>query len=236
MLAALVAPDRFMPRIVAAERAMAAVLVITICAGIAAFAIGSRIDMTRTVLDDELKTLRENPGSDPMSDRDLTEQIAKQRSIEQVKLGLAAGVLTPLELGALALALYLVGRYVGGKPTIKRSMAAAAHGMLPMALKSLMVAWLAWPRESLSSMDVDKLRSVSHLVVADIPGPLGRLLSVDIFALWSVVLLGFGLAAAAGLTRRRAFITLFSCFALFQLLTGGGPTPPPPGPGAGVNR
>jgi hypothetical protein len=54
------------------------------------------------------------------------------------------------------------------------------------------------------------------------PGLLGHFTYIDPFAIWSAVILGMGLAAAAQITRKRAFAAVAFCFVLLQLLTVGG--------------
>ena len=228
MLASLIVPDRYLPRVVFGERATAAVLALMLCAGVSAWVVGSRIDMTQQVLQQDAMTTRMmGADAEQRSDRDIAEQIAKDRTIAQVKMGLSAGLWVPLQIGLIALGLYLLGRYVGGRPNMARTATAAAYGSLPLGVKSLVVAASAWPHTTLSPTDIEKLQHASQLS-AGLVGPLASITTVDAFTLWSVILLGFGLAAAATISRRRAFISIAICFVLLSLLTGGGP---PPGPG-----
>ncbi len=216
MVAALFVPDRFMPRVVFGERSTAAVLTIMLCAGLSAFVLGSRIDMTRPVLQQEAQMMKMmGPDAEPRSDRAIQEQIDKDTTIAQVTMGLSAGAWVPLQLGLLAIGLYLLGRYVGGKPTMRRAMAAASYGSLPSAVKSLVVAGMAWPRASLAPMEIEELERASMLG-RSVLGPM----AVDAFALWTVILLGFGLASASSISRRRSFIAIVFAFTLFQLWTG----------------
>jgi len=55
---------------------------------------------------------------------------------------------------------------------------------------------------------------------------------VDPFMIWSVLLLGLGMAPAGEVTRKRAFITLFVGFAIYLALSRGACAGPagPPGP------
>lgn len=226
MLGALFVPDRFMPRLVFVERATAAVLVVVLAAGFSAWVVGTRIDMTRPVYEQEVMMMRDaGPEAEARSDRDIDEQIQRDRVIEQVKLGLGAGLWTPLRIALLAVALYLLGRYVGGKPTVKKTFVVAAYGSLPLAVKSIVIGVQAWSMTGLTPGDIDKLQATARLG--------GPILGMDLFGLWSAVLIAFGLAAAAAISRRRAFIAVLVCFAFVSLLTGGGPPPRGPMPGKG---
>jgi hypothetical protein len=215
LVGALVLPDRTMPRVVARERGTGALLVLMLCAGVSAVVIGQRVDPTSAVLAEETQMLQmQGEGAEPRSDRDIAEEIDKRRTMSQVMLGLSAGLWTPLLAGLLALGVFAAGRFVGGKPTMPRSFAAATHGMLPMGVKSLAIAASAWSARSLSPMEIDKLAKIGSV------GPIGPLAGVDLFVVWAVVLLWFGLAASASITRRRALITTLVGFAIFLLIFG----------------
>jgi hypothetical protein len=92
-------------------------------------------------------------------------------------------------------------------------------------LKSFLVAAQAWSMHGLTPADIDKLGAAARLG--------GPMIGIDLFGLWSAVLIAFGLAAAAGITRKRAFAAVLTCFLFLSLLTGGGAPPPGPMPGKG---
>lgn len=222
LLGALFVPDRFMPRIVAREKGAVALLAVVLCAGLSAFVIGQRVDTTAAVLAEETQMLQmggEN-AAEPRTDREISEEIAKRDVMTQVMLGLGAGAWTPLLIGLLALGVFAAGRFVGGKPTMPKAFAAAAHGMLPMGVKSLAIAASAWTARSLSPVEIDKLRAIGTL------GPIGPFEGIDLFAVWAAVLFCFGLAAAASITRRRALIATVVGFILLFLFFGAVVHPP----------
>lgn len=228
MLLALVIPDRGMPRVVARERGGAALLTVMLCAGLAAYVMATRVDTTSTVLQGETMRMQmQGAQAEARSDRELKEEMEKSQAMAQVKMGLAAGVWTPLQIALLTLGLYLLGRYVGGKPTLPRTFAAMSHASLPIAVKSLALAALAWPRTVMTPMDIEKLHGFSSVTL--LAGPLARFTTIDLFGLWSVILVGFGLAAAASITRRRAFITVSIVYVLFLLIAGAQAGGPPGG-------
>ena len=213
LIAALIVPDRGMPRAVARERGGPALLAIILCGGLAAFVIGTRVDPTAMVLQEETMRMG-GPDAEARSDREIEEEIGKQRTMTQVNLGLSAGLYTPLLVGLLAIGVFMAGRFVGGKTDMQKSFAAAAHASLPVAVKSLAIAVTAWPAARISPMEVDRLMRIGNF------GPVGPLQSLDGFVLWSGVLLVLGLAAAAQISRRRALITTLVLMTLFVLLTG----------------
>lgn len=238
MLMALLLPDRGMPNAVFRERGGAALLTIVLCGGLAAYVIGSRVDTTSTVLHGETMRMQmQGPGAEARSDRELQEEINKSRSMEQVTAGLRAGVLLPLSIVGMTLGWLLIGMFVGGKPKFARVFAAASHSLLPWGVKSLVVAAMAWPRTMMTPADIEKLQSFSSVTL--LSGPMARFATVDLFGVWAVILLGFGFAAAASISRRKAFITVITIYVLALLLLGsfaGGPPGGGPGGPAGPPR
>lgn len=245
LLGALLLPDRVLPRQVDHERYGSALLATMIAALLAAGAIALRYDVTASVLERNAgrklapaAAASSAPGAaaeePPKSDREIQEQIAKERSVGQVKLGLAAGLGTPAWILLLAVGLYLVGRYVGGKPTFRRALTAAAHASLPGAVKSCVTAVIAFRLPAVRPNEVDALVSASpvlhHPIAARLFG------GVDLFVVWTAVLCGFGLAAAGRMSRTRAFITVLVSFVLWLALTRLACGGPAGGPGPGGPR
>ena len=233
MVTALLIPDRGVPRLVTAGRFQLAMALVVGAALLAAAATGRRLDVGPEVR-------AENAGRAPSTqasakagaaapdlaevktDRQIDEEIAKRTAVQQVKLGLGAALGTPMRLLAIALFLYVLGAYVGGTPTLVRTLAAAAVGALPWAVHDTLAAILTWRQPAITPADLDGL-VVSRVAVAVHHPFVARLIArADLFAVWSVVLWGFGLAAAAGLGRARAFVTVGVGFTLYVLLTTAG--------------
>jgi hypothetical protein len=227
LLMALFAPDRGMPRVVGEERYGGALLVVTACALAAAFAIGARLDVSQAVYErnangpEPAALGKANVNADtqeaPKSDREIDDEIRKDRAVARVGLGFGAGLWTPFSYVLLGVAVYVLGRYVGGKPTFKRSLSTAAHAGLPAAVKSLVIAVAATRQPSLAPAQAGELVR-PFLTPAD---PIAARLAAgtDVFALWAVVILAFGLAEAARITRLRAFVTMSVAFALWLAIT-----------------
>lgn len=233
LLAALVVPDRGVPRLVGAGRFRLAMALVVGAALLAAAATGSRLDVGPEVRAENAgrKPSTQTPAkagagspdlSEVKTDRQIDDEIEKRTAVRQVKLGLGAGLGTPVKLLALGFFLYVLGSYVGGAPTLQRSLAAAAVGALPWAVHDVIAAVITWRQAAITPADLDGLVASRIAVALDHPF-LARLLArADLFALWSVVLWGFGLAAAAGLGRVRAFVTVGVGFTLYVLLTTAG--------------
>src|SRR5215470_4056003 len=162
LIGALVFPDRFVPAAVEKRHGVAALLAVVLCGLLSAYVVGERIDVTSKVLQDEV-TAQKNAGADyeGKSDRELREDIAKGRTIEQVKLGLSAGLLQPVLILLLAIVVFFAGRFVGGRTSFAGSFSAAAVAWLPRAVKSLVITALALPSPTLAPADVDQLNALA---------------------------------------------------------------------------
>lgn len=245
LFGALFLPDRTMPLVVREQRTAAAFVACTFAALVSAAAIGARYDGSAAVLaknagappsavpSGTASAANASTAEAPKSDREIADEIAKDRAVTRVKLGLGAGAGTPFTIVMLGLGLFVIGRYVGGKATMQRTFSAAAYASLPGAVRSCVAAAVAW------RMPVVRPDQMGGLVPKlDPANPvLARLFGgVDLFTLWTVVLCGFGLAAAGSMSKKRAFVTVVISFALWlavtRLVMGGPPPGPHPQPGA----
>ncbi len=235
MLGALLLPDRTMPKVVAEGRFAAPLLFVMACGLLSAWTIGQRLDMSF------LMNMGPAPGAQAqggggggggggmpeMSERELQEMVQKEKAKAEVILGLDAGVLTPIKILLGALGILLIGRYVGGKTSAKGALAAASYAALPFGVKSLLVAGTAASHATLTPMMLPTLLPFAYVGPSG-PGPL-KFLAVDPFLVWAFVILGFGLAAASHMSKRKVLVTVLTCFCLYQLLSGGA-APEMPGP------
>jgi hypothetical protein len=228
-------PDRNVRSEVSGGRYGLPLLTVVLCACVAAFALGTRLDVGPQVRAENagaMKPAENDKSKQPelKPDREIDEEIGKRLAVARVKLGLGAVLGTPLRVLALGLVLLLLGRFVGGKPTMPRALTAAALGSVPGAVRSLVIALVAWRQPRVFPDELDALvqfPQVSHPVLA-------RLLAgVDLFTWWSVVILAFGLCAAADIKPRKGIIAIAIGFLLYlavtRLIMGG--SPPPPGVG-----
>ncbi len=229
-LRALLMPDRGVPPLVSMGRARLSIVLAVAAALLAAAAVSARIDLGPTVRaemahgpDKKQGPAPGGPGAEPpgedKTDRDIADEIDKRTAIVEVKAWLGAALGTPGKIVAFAIALLLLGHFVGGKANFQRALAASAIAGLPFAVRSLIEAGAVWRQDRIGPGDLHDLVA-SHLA-AGLPD--GRLVArlatgVDAFALWSVVLAGFGLSAAAGISRTRSFIAVSISYLLLLLL------------------
>jgi hypothetical protein len=231
-------PDRTVGPEVVAGRYGWPLISVVLCACIAAFALGTRLDVGPEVRAEnagggapEAGASNDKPQQIEMkTDREIDEAIAQRTAMVRVKLGLGAALGTPFRVLALALALLLLGHFVVGKPTMPRVLTVAALASVPGAVRSLVTAVVAWRQDSVLPGEMESLVRFPR-VIPDGHPVLARLFTgIDFFTWWSVVILAFGLCAAAELRRTKGFIAIAISFVLFLLVTrlimGGGEPPP----------
>lgn len=229
-------PDRHVGPEVAAGRYGLPLLAVIMCACVAAFALGTRLDVGPEVRAEDAgataMTASNGAAKAPeiKTDREIDEAIAKRTAVIRVKLGMEAALATPFRVLALGLALLLLGRFVGGKPTMPRALTVAALASVPGAVRSLLSAVVAWRQPSVVPGEMDALVQFPAVIPHGHP-VLERLFTgVDVFTWWSVVILAFGLCAAAELKRTKGFVATAIGFVLFLVVTRlimGGAQPPP---------
>lgn len=221
-------PDRYVGSEVIAGRYGWPLLSVIFCACIAAFAIGTRLDVGPEVRAENAgAAVTDKSKPDQIkTDREIDEAIAQKTAVVRVKLGFSAALGTPFRVLALGLALLLLGRFIGGKPTMPRALTAAALASVPEGVRSIVTAIVAWRLPSIATSELDSLVQFPTVLPSGHP-VLERLLAgVDVFTWWSVIILAFGLCAAADIKRSKGFIAMAIAFGLFlvvtRLIMGGG--------------
>lgn len=231
-------PDRLGPEVRAGRYGWPLFGVIA-CACVAAFALGTRLDVGPQVRSENAgptvgtgsaATTADTKPADIKTDREIDDDISQRTSMVRVKLGLGAALATPMRVLALALALLLLARFIGGKPTMPRVLAVAALTAVPGAIRSLIAALVAWRQPRVFPDELDSLVQFPQ-VIPDGHPVLARLLAgVDVFTWWALVVLVVGLCTAADLKPRKTIVAIAISFVLYLVVTRlimGGAAPPP---------
>ncbi len=238
MFGAVALPDRFLPTEVEARRFGLALFVCMLCAGAFAAAVSVQLDPRREMLTQPQMGPMGGGDDGPQSDRDFAESVSKRRAVLQVTLALGAVLGTPAQIFLLAFGLYLLGRYVGGKPTLGNTMAVAAHASLALGARSLLGAGAAMSTALLGPSDIPRLlgQGPGQALHGLVQGPAAKLLQgVDGFTLYALVLVILGFRHGAHTSRLKAAVSVLVVFSLYLVLTnlvfqgGGGPHGPPQG-------
>ena len=221
-------PDRYVRSEVVAGRYGLPLLSVIMCACLAAFALGTRLDVGPEVRADnagEAPTASSKP-AELKTDREIDEEIAKRTAVARVELGMGAALETPLKVLGLAIALLLLARFIGGKPTMPRMMTVAALASVPGAVRSLVTAVVTWRQPRVFPDELDSIVQFPQ-VLPDGHPVLARLLAgVDVFTWWSVIIIAVGLCAAADIKPRKSIPAIAIGFVLYlvvtRLIMGGG--------------
>lgn len=210
LILAPVFPASCAARRVAKGRYGMAFFAVTIAAMASAWVTGSRLEVSDRVMSRlEGKDSGDEESKRQLGDHEVREEVTKALRIEQVKLGLRASLGTPVGILFLGIVFYFVGRYVGGTPTMRKSVAAAAHATLPSVVKSLLTILAASRQEHLRPDELGALAWPGVLIAKD-----ALRAGLEPFLLWSVIIGGFSLSEAAGISRRKAFAAIIVIFAL----------------------
>lgn len=146
-----------------------------------------------------------------MSPHERQEKIATVRRVGTLAAYTGASFGPALEAMAMAFALWLAFKVVGGRPTYPGAFTVSAWGLVPGALGALLSIPALLVLSPVDPELAGRLLPASPgvLLPAGSLGPLARFLwSVDLFSLWSVFLVGVGMAGVAGVTRRRGVIVV----------------------------
>jgi hypothetical protein len=127
------------------------------------------------------------------------------------KIGMAGGALFEPCLRALsaALALWLALMVAGSKPAFLPTLSVAAHALLPLALRQLLTIPALLSRGAVRLQDLGALlpSNLAAFLVergAQLTPKVGLLTALDLFSLWSVVLLAIGMASVAKVSKLRS--------------------------------
>ena len=217
---ALLAPDLGMERQARVGGVKLSLIVAMACALFAGGALALRVNASSATL----KKLEQAGTLTTMSERQIEDETRNaERLFTVTKLG-GALFQAPVGLGLAALATVLLGWFLKGRVRGSAVGPVAAATLLPAAVANLL-AGVSTLRHDWIAPDATALVPTT---VADIAAALGHPLvgwaaklggAFDLFSLWSALLLGFGVAAAAGIPVRRAVTGTLVAWLCWRLLT-----------------
>lgn len=193
-----------LPRVVTTRRAGIPLLVIFAVCLASALVVGPKLDVRAQIPTEEMVAGQ----MVPVSEMDLETRRDKAQKLARVKLGLGAGLMTPMAIVLLGMAVGALGRYAGGRPPPRAALSLAAHASLPIAVRAALTGLAAATGPPIRPDAVASLVPPGPLA-AHVGGPLARLLGqADVFTLWVLVLLVVGFPAATGMKRVPGTITI----------------------------
>ena len=218
---ALVAPETGMERVARGGGVRGPLLVAMVCALLSAGAGILRVDAK----DATLRALDKAGELQTSSDRQVEDSTKSAERVYMVKRVAGALFEPPLQLGLLCVAMFGLAWFFRGRSEGRAVPPVAAAALLPLAIANLLEAFATFQHAAIALDGPPSLpRTLADFwsAVAAQPGPapLMRLLSAfDVFSFWSALLVGFGLAAAAQLPRRRALTGTLAAWLCLRLLT-----------------
>lgn len=203
----LLAPGAFMPA-VADRRLFWPPLVAAMAASILLAAVAvPRIDFERAALD--AMDAKEGSAQMTPNERDAALQTARRVGTLSTYAGASLGPW--VSALAAAFALWLAFKVVGGRPGFPGTFTVAAWGLAPAAVAALLSVPAVLSRARIAPAELDRLLPAAPgaLLPAGATGPLASFLwSADLFSLWAVALVAAGMASVAGVSVRRAAVTV----------------------------
>ncbi len=110
----------------------------------------------------------------------------------------------------------------GGKAMYSRVLAVCVFAAIPGAIKALLAAVLLYAGRSPDSFTTDTMLGSNLGYYINSPGPLKTLLtSVDLFSIWTAVLLSLGLAIVARTKKSSGYFAVFGWWILITLVRTG---------------
>jgi len=211
-LQALIAPDVGMERQVRAGSVWLPLCLATLCALSAGVSASFRVDAREATL----QTLEMSGQLATQSDRQIEDATKAAERAFVVKRIAAAVVAPALWMCLIAFFTFILGWFARGRIQVKSLFPVAAAALLPFAVADLLEAGAILRHVSISSEPApfvtSNLAQIAAALSHPVMGSVAKLLGVvDLFSLWSAVLIGFGLAAAGSIPTRRAL----SCALIF---------------------
>jgi hypothetical protein len=220
LLAVLFTPGRAMDR----QARIGAAFPFFLVVWIASIALGATLAYRVDARSDVLAKLEMRGELKGMSDRQIADEVKNDERVVEV-LSIAKGVTTPpLELAGATLAIVGLAWFLRGRVKGSAVLPVAAASLLPLAAADLVDVVTALRHATLPPENVTlgprTLASVLALAGRPLSPPWMKLGdAVDLFSLWSAILLAFGLVYAGQLPKRRAIAGTLVAWICYRLLT-----------------
>lgn len=160
-----------------------------------------------------------------LSDDQVEQAIALQERVLPVVSVGGPAVFWPVGCLIVALLFWVLLKMLGGELPYKASLATAVHGLVPSGVSALLTLPVVLSRGDLSYEEVRSSGILASNAAAfapeeTAPALLALLSSLDVFTIWSVILLSIGYSVVAGVSRGKAaavVIGLWIAFILFKV-------------------
>ncbi len=208
----LLSPERTFQALAARPRWLPALLLIVASALTLSILVTPRLDMTQVIREAVEKSGRE------VSAEQLDKQVEMAEKFKWV--GTAAQVVLQPAVLLLTAAIFLVVfRLVGSEIDFRRSLAVCVHGMMPFALAALLTIPVVLSRAEISMQEVRSSSFLRSNLAAFAPESTGKamlslLSSVDLFSIWTIVLLAIGYRVVGRVSKAAALGVVLTLWAV----------------------
>lgn len=211
----LLAPEKTFRALAARPAWLPAMLLLVVTALGLSLVVTPKLDMKQV-----MREAIEEKGAD-ISEAQLERQAEMADKFKWI--GTASQVVLQPAVYLLMAGIFLVlFRLLGSEIDFRQSLSVSVHGMMPFVIATLLTIPVVLSRASLSLKDVQSARYL-HSNLASIPAfapestgkPMMALLaSVDLFSIWTIVLLAIGFRVVGKLSRGAAIGTVVTLWAL----------------------
>ncbi len=197
-----------------------ALVVLVLLGVVAGYVLGEKVDWEQVARDQLAQSSRQ------LSEEDVERAITVTEALgsKMVFLGPLFG--GPLVYLLMALLFWVSMKMLGGELTYKASFSTVLHGLMPSAVSALLTIPVILSRTELDMEQVNSGTLVASNVGAFAPEGTSNtmrslLASIDIFSIWSIVLLSIGFAVVARVSRGKAAAAVITLWIVYILLKVG---------------
>lgn len=183
-----------------------------------AFLVGPKIDL-RPAYVEAIDRQAESQGWDAQEREERVD--AAMAITESLKKPVLTLVTAPFGLVFFTLVLWGSMRAAGGDSTFMQSFSVILYSWMPQALKSIVVMGLMIPRDSIDARYLPSLlKSNPGAFLNPVESPIlaAALSSLDLFKIWTVILLVIGLAVINRFSKTKVAIFLVIVYVLFFII------------------
>jgi membrane protein, antimicrobial resistance system len=208
----LFSPDETFRDIAARPDIFKPLLMLFIVSIISAILIIPRIDFAATVRD----KLESSPRSASMSPGDMDRAVRMGTAFGKA-LGYASPALAIVIWAIIAGVVLIAYRLFGGEGTYTQAFAVTLYAWIPLIIKSIITTVVAFTKTSIDANQMATLVTSNPAFLVDMKEHLvafSFLSSIDLFAIWSLVLFIIGFAHVARVTKAKSATVMISLWAI----------------------
>ncbi|HYG64608.1 MAG TPA: YIP1 family protein [Thermoanaerobaculia bacterium] len=216
LLGVLVAPGKTFRSIAERPTWLAPLLVLLVLGTTAAYMMQQRVDQEELVRHQVSQF-----GMGNVSDDQIQEMVERNEKMGPVTL-LVGPIMTAVVFLIVALVFWVAFKMVGSEMDFKSSLATSVHGLMPSAISLLLSILILLGRSTVTpeeAMSGGILTSSAATVAPEEASPVVKSLlgSLDVFSIWSLILLVIGYRVVAKVSPKAAAITVIALWLLYVL-------------------